>query len=192
MLFSIRCVVPPTDEPIGLAEAKAHLRVDHDADDALIDALITAAREQCESQTGRTLMQAGWEIAQPCFGIAVKLWQPPVQAITSVKYLDAKGVEQTLDASAYRATLSYSPAYLSPALGKNWPQTCQDNEAVKVRYTAGYADANAVPRPLRTWILLRIGGLYENRNSEIIGATSADLGQNFFNSLLDPYRVLVA
>ena len=39
----------PWLEPVSLAEAKAQLRVEFDADDALIAGYITAAREVCES-----------------------------------------------------------------------------------------------------------------------------------------------
>ncbi len=48
--------VPPAGEPLTLAEAKLHLRVDLSDDDALITALISAAREQAEFLTGQRLI----------------------------------------------------------------------------------------------------------------------------------------
>jgi uncharacterized phiE125 gp8 family phage protein len=46
-------IEPPASEPLSLAEAKNYLRVQHDADDALIAAMISAARMQAESRTRR-------------------------------------------------------------------------------------------------------------------------------------------
>lgn len=57
----LRTLTPATDEPVSLTEAKAHLVVIHDADDALIGAFITAAREIVERTTGYAMVEASYE-----------------------------------------------------------------------------------------------------------------------------------
>ena len=56
-------VTAPAAEPLTLAEAKLHLRVDDTADDALIGALITAARQHAEHDTRRALVTQTWKLA---------------------------------------------------------------------------------------------------------------------------------
>jgi uncharacterized phiE125 gp8 family phage protein len=51
-----RATVAPASEPISIAEAKDHLRIDHDDEDDYIDGLIQMAREQVESDCARALM----------------------------------------------------------------------------------------------------------------------------------------
>ena len=53
---------PPATEPVSLAEAKAHLRVTHNDDDAYITTLIKTARQGIEAQTGLGLISQGWSV----------------------------------------------------------------------------------------------------------------------------------
>lgn len=53
-------VTAATVEPVTLVEAKAHLRVIHTSDDGMIAALLTAARETVELNTGRALAVASY------------------------------------------------------------------------------------------------------------------------------------
>lgn len=51
----------PASEPLSVAEAKAHLRVEVSDDDAYIGNLITAARRYVEKASGRQLVTATWQ-----------------------------------------------------------------------------------------------------------------------------------
>lgn len=57
----LRLVTAATEEPVTLAEARAQLAVLHSAHDAMIDSLITAARELVERLTGYALAEASYE-----------------------------------------------------------------------------------------------------------------------------------
>jgi uncharacterized phiE125 gp8 family phage protein len=74
-----------------------------------------------------------------------------------------------------------------PARGKAWPDTSDEINAVRVRYTAGYGDsADDVPAAIRQWILLHVGAMYDRR--EAVDAAGMQ-PLSFLCSLLDPYRV---
>ena len=63
----LQLVTPPAEEPVSLAEAKLHLRVDFPNEDALITALIAAARQAAETLTGRQLVTARWKLVLDSF-----------------------------------------------------------------------------------------------------------------------------
>jgi len=182
-------IAAPASEPLALADAKAHCRVDHNDDDALITALIVAAREQAEHETGRALVTQTWELVHDTFPEAFVLRKAPIASVTSVKYLDpATGAEQTLDPADTLLDKDSEPGYLVPAYGKAWPTARAVPNAVRCRYVCGYGNAAAVPQAIKQWMLLAIGTMYAQRETFASG-TVANLPDRFWGSLLDPYRL---
>ena len=186
--MALKLITAPATEPVTLTEAKAHCRVDGTDDDALITALITAARQQGEHRTGRAFITQTWELALDAFPEAeIELQLPPVQSITSVKYLDSSEVEQTISSAEYSLDTYGIRNWVIPSYGYDWPSTLDAANAVKVRFVTGYGAASAVPESLKAWILLAIGTLYANREAVIAG-TTGELPRDLFDGLLDPYR----
>lgn len=184
----------PAAEPLTLAQALAHLREEADggANDAYIATLISVARQACEDRTERTLISTPWLLQMDAFppaGGALALRQAPVLAVQSLQYLDDTGALQTLDPADYVLDTASEPARLVPAPGTTWPATQTDAiNAVRVAYTAGYGTtADAVPLPLRQWVLLAVGSLYNTREAD---AERPQVRHAFVDHLLDPYRQL--
>ena len=194
-------IIPRTLQPVSLAEAKLHLRVDTDADDALITALIIAAADDAEHLMGRAVLPQTWQLTLDSFGVSagictstseIVLQKPPISAISNVKYLQASdGVLTTLSPSAYvLATASDYTARLVPAYGTSWPATRALPEAVRITFVTGYADSASVPEPIKAWIKLRIGSLYANREAWTVGIREALNRNEFVDRLLDRYTAL--
>ncbi len=184
-------VTAPTAEPVTLAEVKLHLRVEDNADDALIAALITAARQHAEHDTRRALVTQTWKLVLDAFPESViTLDRAPVSAVVSVVYIDPEGVSQTLSAAGYQLDAVTEPCRLVPAYGSTWPATRAQVNAVTVTYTCGYGNPDTVPESIKRWMLLRIGALYENREEVLTGRAITLAPLPFVDALLAPYRLL--
>ena len=180
-------VTPPTAEPITLAEAKQQRRVTTTADDPLIDGLIVAARDWAERFTGRALMTQTWDYFLDAFPDAIELQLPPLQSVTSVKYVDTNGMEQTLATTEYTVDAAAERGLVRPAFGKSWPATRAQANAITVRFVAGYASAAMVPASIKAGMHLVIGELYERREHSIVGTIIETVPLNA-EYLLSPYR----
>lgn len=152
-MSAVEIISGPAAEPVSRDEAKAHLRVESFADDALIDALITAAREWLEADTGRDLVLRRRRLVRDTFPALmtapIRLPRPPARGVVSVKYHDGAGVQQTWPTSSYQLDRVAMPARLLPAFGVYWPATQTGRlNAVEVTYRSGHlvpvtADASA-------------------------------------------------
>lgn len=156
----------PASEPISLTEAKAQLRLEISADDDLVTDLIQGAREAVEDITKRQLITATWKLTLDAFPAEIVLPLPPLQSVSSIKYYDTDGNQQTLSSSLYSVDTQSQPGRITPAYGESWPDTRTINNAVEVNFVAGYGDAGSdVPMKIRQAMLLYITWGYEDREA---------------------------
>jgi len=176
-------------EPITLDEAKEHLNLKGviDDNDAMILSMITAAREMAEGKLNRTLVRRVREVAAPTWG-KIALHKPPFVQLESVSYFDADGQSFDVDASDLSVSSIREPATVSLRYGFSAPQLARQDEAIIVRYTAGYAPGQ-VPRMIVQWMLLAIGAMYENREAVVAGVSVATLPDDYMKWFLQPYMV---
>lgn len=183
----VKLITAPASEPITLAEAKAQARFTASSEDEIFTGLIMEVREFCESSTGLSLMPQTWELSLDNFADEMRLPNPPVSSITSIKYTDATGVEQTLASTEYVLdNASDRRARVVLAVNKAWPDVYTGINNVRIRYVAGYANAAAVPKQLKRWMLIHINDWFKNRESLVMGTTSRI---DYFDHLLDRYIV---
>jgi len=169
-MSGVKSTSNPSSEAISLADAKAQMRVTHDAENYFIDELIEDVREEFEGLTGHSVMPRTWELTIDRFPVVlpliIRLPMPPVISVESIKYLDVDGVLQTLSSSVYKLVLEdNTTAWLELKKDQSWPATIPAGDAVIVSYTAGYGDAASVPRTIKKWMKMVATDWYRNRES---------------------------
>ena len=177
---------PPAAEPVTLDQAKAHLKVDGGDDDALITALIGAARARVEWHVGRALVTQGWTLwldDWPCDGVA-EIPLPPLQSVASVTLYGRDDTPTVLDGAVYQVDAVSQPGRvaLKPGAGVFTDLRCIN--AVAIAFTAGYGDASTVPAAIVQAILRVLAQLYAHRGDDAPPLDDTTL------SLLAPYRTL--
>lgn len=196
--MTVRVITPPSVEPITLEEAKVHLRVDGTEEDALIQFLITAARQLAEQWLRRALitqeLRATLDIPRPITGPlsgsvgrvkkVLEIPRPPLQAVTIVEVETSPGTWEALSSTDYVVDLDAEPATIKPVSG-GWY-----GRRVRVTYTAGYGnDGAAVPAPIKQGMLLLIGDWYQYREQTIIEDTAQVLPTGV-QMLWSPYQIV--
>lgn len=176
--WAIKQTAAPAEEPITLAEAKLHLRVDSNDDDTLITNLIVAAREWCEGFQNRAYITQSYVLTMDRFPRRdfIRIPRPPLQSIASVKYTSSEGIVMTIDPGDYQVDTNSEPGRIVLAVGKSWPATTlQAANAVAIDFTAGYGTASDVPQAVKQAMLLLIGGWYEQREYLLIGRPTQEV-----------------
>lgn len=161
----VSVTTPPAAEPVSLAEARAHLNIAEgdEAYDTELGIYIAAARGTIENECGIRLVTQTVLLRCSSFCDFERLPTAPISAITSVKYLDSDGAEQTLAASVYESVLAGLEPEVRLKINQTWPTIRPVRDAVRIVAIAGYGAAAAVPEPIKQAMLLMIGDWFRNR-----------------------------
>lgn len=191
---SLKRVTAPAVEPVTLAEAKAHLRVDDTNSDTEITAMIRSAREWVETYIDRSLVHTQWRASYDEFPWEFELPRPPMASsgtttAVTVTYTLETGSTATLDATTYRVDRDDTPGVIRTVYSGTWPGHLADQNAVTVTWWGGYgSDGTSVPQAIRSAMLMLIAHLYENRVATVsTGAVPQDLPFGV-TALLDTVR----
>lgn len=181
-------IAGPAAEPLTLAEAKAYLRLDADDADALVAALVAAARRMVEAATGRALIHQTWRVVRdvwPPSGV-FPLPVAPVAAISAARVRGADGTVLEVADGALRLTAARAPALVHVDLARV-PAPGVAAGGIEIDILAGYGPAAAdVPEDLVQAVRLVLAHFHEHRDAPgdtmRLPATVA--------ALLAPYRLV--
>lgn len=190
-LYALELVTAPTEEPCTLGELRSSLRLTQTQDDTEIASIwVPAARALIEKSLGVRLVTQTWRVYFDHFpaawglGLATAIdrvfdssnvlgmpviWSElpigPVQSVTSIKYLDLNGVEQTLSPSVYSTDTKRPMARICLNTGQVFPATQMGvPNTVRVQFVCGYGARQALPQNLRAAVMLQAKAMYEGED----------------------------
>ena len=149
-------ITPPAVEPITVADAKLWLKVDNEADDALIEVLISAAREYCEHYCNRAFIrQTRKDIYSPSQTI-IHI-DAGLNTVIDGVYIDDVAATAGDD---YKVQTTTGGGAMITLL------TVAEN-SIEVVYTSGESNATTVPKAVKQAMQLIITDWYENRADNV-------------------------
>lgn len=181
-------LVGPSLEPLTRAEAKLFLRIVHDDEDALVDALVVAARRVVEAKTGRVLLSQTWRFSRDAWPASGVIVAPvsPLAAIVSATVTAADGSLVAVPAGALTLVRERAPNLIHVD-GLRVPAPGVAAGGIVLTVGAGYGASPAdVPADLVQAVRLVLAHFYENR----AGAGDAAQVPAAVEALLAPYRVV--
>jgi uncharacterized phiE125 gp8 family phage protein len=160
-------------EPITLTEVKAHLRLDTDVEDDLLNGLIKAATNLVEEYLGKTLIKKVWRLHETDVDIngvqEITLSHGPLLKVISV--------QRILPNDVYQNTRFAVKNYFAKPI-----VVFKSHLPVSIIYEAGYGHyPKDVPAPIRQALLTLVAHFYDSRGGQ--------MGMSpLVKTLLSPYK----
>jgi uncharacterized phiE125 gp8 family phage protein len=149
--MALETLIPPSGEPVSLAQARAFLRIGTDGDDGVLTSLIVACREAFEARTGRALVtrtvrQRFMVPSNIQLGLPGTLLpgRAPATALVAVRLIGADGTE-TLAPNGTMALVDGRFILKTPLSAST--------QGLSLDYEAGYGPATNVPEAFKISIM---------------------------------------
>ncbi len=135
------------------------------AEDDKIFALITGVRQLCEQWQNRSYITQTWTQTFDGFTWVIEPARPNLITVTTLKYVDTAGTQQTLvENTDYTVDIQSTPGRIYPVFSGVWPTARVVRNAIEVVFTAGYgATRSSTPDTVKQAILLLLAHYFENR-----------------------------
>lgn len=158
--MTLTLLTGPATEPVDLADAKLHLRVDSTVEDTLIQALISSARLTLEAHGHLAMIDQTWSMRLDHWpGRIVHL---PIGPVSQVLSVSVEGVALSIDDYVL---IPGADARIANANNRNWPAP-KTPGGIDIRFVAGFGATGAdVPRDLHHAILMLVAEWFENREA---------------------------
>ncbi len=191
--MNLTLVTAPAVLPILLDQAKDHLKVSTNDEDAYIGGLISVATAQLDGWAGvlgRAMIMQTWDLTLPAFCDRLRLPLPPTISVDTITYIDTAGASQTLGAGIWTLVSGGTgKSELVRDIDQSFPSTRTQDDAVTVQFTAGYGPSwNDVPPTLRHAMLFLIAHYYEER--QIVGPGGLAKIPDAADALITPHRMV--
>lgn len=185
-----KLVSAPLQEPVTLAEMKAFARVESAGEDAILESLITAARQWCEGYTRRVFMRQTWELTlfEAPASRVIELPKAPLLQVQSMHFEYDDGQSDLWPIQHVVVHDDVVPGRIVLKEEASWPFIGLCEGQLRITYQAGYGDAADVPEPIKLAIKQMALHWYEQREIAAEGTLVGRLPL-MAEALLAPYRV---
>lgn len=172
--YQSHVVTTTPDLPVTLQTAREHLRMDElTVEDNLIRSYIMAATRRIEKEYGMLILTQTvkqYHSGFPDSGMYMLLRLAPGIAVSSIKYIDSEGAEQTWSSDEYSEAIGPGGRCVFPGVGFSYPSgVAEQPDAVTITYTAGFGTApTSVPDDIQLAILHLMAEMHARRDNPTV------------------------
>lgn len=191
MAETLKCTTAPTVCPLTLYDAKMQCRITSDAENELLQSVLKLAWDEARRISRRELTAATWtwkfdslydigDRYMPESGVIV-MPKAPLLSVTSIKYYDTAGVQQTFSSGSYTVDTNADPGRVYLKYGESWPSADRGHTSDwEIIFVAGYSASAtasvqraAVPEAARHAMRIMVADFYRFREDIITGTIVA-------------------